>query len=138
MVSKVSTLETEILREKTIARKRAAKGPPREDRAQIEFIEWARKHCELVWHTPNARKYSRRSWAYWKAMGVEPGMPDVMLICQGTHIALEFKRTKNDKPSVRQKAVLGMLHNRGWKVAVVSSCPEAVRFVRENAGVRDE
>jgi len=69
-------------------------------------------------------------------MGVQAGIPDVMMICHGVHIAIEFKRP-GEKPTLEQKAVQGMLHSRGWSVAVAESCEEAKKFVRGVAPVWD-
>ena len=123
-----------IGREERNARRRAAKKRhpfASEDKEQIAFVAWARPRCDLVWHTPNARQYSRRSWAYWKAMGVLPGIPDVMLFYRGVMFALEFKRP-GEKPSSGQRDVMKKLHELGVKVAVVYSCEEAKNFLMDN------
>lgn len=124
-------MDEEIAREKKNARKRAARTSKTEDREQMEFVTWARENCELIWHTPNARKYSRASWAYWNAMGVQAGIPDILMVYRGVRWALEFKRP-GEKLTDEQEAVLGILRVQGWRVAVVESCEDAKKFVRED------
>ena len=126
------TLEQEIAREQKKAKSRAARKPPLEDTQQIDFIAWARKHAELVWHTPNARKYSRAAWAYWNAMGVEPGILDIFLLIRGVRMAIEFKRP-GEKPTAKQRRVGEILARYGYEVAFVYSSEEAKNFVMEKA-----
>ena len=130
-----SSIGAEIGREERNARRRAArkKHPPAsEDVEQMAFVAWARPRCDLVWHTPNARQYSRRSWAYWKAMGVLSGVPDVLLFYRGILFALEFKRP-GEKPSLGQRAVMKMLRGLGVNVEVVYSCEEAKKILMDSA-----
>lgn len=69
-------------------------------------------------------------------MGVQPGIPDVMMICGNADIAIEFKRA-GEKPTDAQKAILAKFHLGGWDTAVVESCEEAKKFVREHTSIRD-
>ena len=126
-------LEAEIDREERNAMRRAAKGKTwKEDREQMAFVEWARPRCDLVWHTPNTRKYSRRSWTYWKAMGVEPGIIDIFIFYQGIFFALEFK-VPGKKPTKKQEEVMCVLEAMGAKVKTVYSFEEAKDFVLSHA-----
>lgn len=134
---RVLSREAAVKRELRNARKRAQRRKQvKEDHEQQEFVKWAREHAELVWHTPNARKYSRGSWEYWRSMGVENGIPDILMFCQGARIALEFKQPGKE-PTVKQRAALDVFAENGYVTGVVYSAEEAKDLVRETVPVWD-
>jgi hypothetical protein len=135
-------LKVWVMRELQAAKRRAAKkkraNSHLEDAEQKAFVQWARTRVDLVWHTPNARKYSRGSWHYWKSMGVEAGIPDILIMhfrhCQlapspgPRRIALEFK-APGRKPTKAQRRIHDIFAASGWSVVTVYSAEEAKRVV---------
>jgi hypothetical protein len=115
------------------ARRRAKRASKKqlEDVEQMRFVEWARERKGWVcMHVPNelgrSGNYARARWL--KKMGLLPGAPDILLMTELGNFALEFK-AEWEEPSKEQVKVMSALRDHGWRVAVVYSAEEAVRFL---------
>ena len=124
---RVMTMEEAVKLEIRNAKRRAR---PREDSIQKAVVKILRAHpgVALVWHTPNERQ-SEKQRRYLYSMGVQNGIPDLMMILKnGTHIAIELKRP-GEKPSAIQLEILKILKNSGWKTGVCRSVDEVLEVV---------
>jgi Fe2+ transport system protein FeoA len=77
-------------------------------------------------HVPNGSKATPRYRAKLKALGVEPGVPDLLIFsAPGGPCALELKTTKG-RLSFDQLGWLGRLEELGWRVAVAYGLDDAL------------
>lgn len=99
-----------------------------EDDLQMACVKWFDfQHPmlkALLFHVPNGGHRNAREAARFKAMGVRPGVPDLLLLYpkQGFHfLALELKAGKNTQ-TYEQKRYESILTNRaGGKYVVIRS-----------------
>lgn len=95
----------------------------------------------LVHHSPNGGYRTKAEAGRFKAMGVVPGFPDLIVIGPGSILFMELKappkRLKGSgesqaqaETSPAQDAVLNLLSGAGWPVTVVRSIDEAQAFLR--------
>ena len=86
------------------------------------------KHPHVLWfHAPNGGSRNLFEAVKLKAMGVKPGVPDIMILSRklGYYgLSIELKVGKN-KPSDFQKEWLHNLDIIGWKTAVCYTFDEA-------------
>lgn len=92
----------------------------------------------LYCHIPNGGFRNAAEGAKFKALGVRPGMPDLMFFTQRprpgmqntryTGLTIELKVGRNKKtPS--QDDVANMLIDQGWKVCTTNSLDEAIHMI---------
>lgn len=81
---------------------------------------------DVFWfHCPNGGKRNMIEAKIFKALGVLPGVPDIILIHHGKTFGLELKAEKGRiQPS--QRLALARMENAGAKTAVVHSLDEAL------------
>lgn len=84
----------------------------------------------MVIHIPNEGKRSESEGARQKALGLTPGMPDLMILMPGERTI--FLEVKNQSGRLRpeQKAVCAELERMRYPVAVVRSIEEARAALR--------
>lgn len=112
-------------------------GSPRGSRHPQEASEWdihtsvvqhlrLRGRKDMVWwHTPNEGERGASECAYLKALGMLPGVPDLLLVADGKLYALEIK-TKHGHVSADQRAVMDALAAAGAATAVARGIDDAV------------
>lgn len=94
-----------------------------------------------IWHCPSGGLRTKREAALFRAMGVLPGIPDILIWGPlGKTYAMEvkrpaakslFARTKAGTLSAAQKEMRDWMHEMHFPVAVVTSIDDARRAVEE-------
>ena len=116
-------------------RKLAKLPPPKEYKLQIAIMEnfrWRKAPGWKGWHTANGERRDKSTAAKLKAMGVEPGVPDLVFIepRAGRAHFLEVKRkgerilAGSDQDAFREHAELW-----GWPWAWTDDLEEALRIL---------
>lgn len=82
------------------------------------------------WHTPNGGSRNRIEAARMKALGVKAGVPDLLLLIDGTLHALELKAAKG-RVSAEQTAMLSSLSAAGAIVGVARSVSDSVEILKK-------
>lgn len=112
---------------------------PTEDEEQITLFRWAELMAQTRWpelrlmyHVPNGGKRSKAEAGIFRAMGVKPGVPDVMLPVarQGYHgLYIEMKRTEGGRVSAEQRQWLDALAEQGYKTEVAYGWEQARKIL---------
>lgn len=117
---------------------------PLEHVEQARVVSWARmqarRHPELagLFAIPNGSYKTARSAAQFKAEGLKPGVPDLMLAWPaGAHngLFLEMKRVRGGTVSKEQREWLQRLTASGYRAEVCRGADEAIRLLREYLGI---
>jgi hypothetical protein len=96
-----------------------------EDPAQQIVCQWLTAYGYLFLHVPNGGKRTKAEAAIFKALGVQPGAPDLLLFDpppkhpHAKGVALELKRASGGRLRDNQKQWLEKLRERGW---IVNAC----------------
>lgn len=108
-----------------------------EDQLQIACIRWFDfQHAAFSWalfHVPNGGKRNAKEAARFKAMGVRPGVPDLLFILprgKYHYLAIELKVGRN-KQTERQLQYEALINAMGGKYIVVRSLEEFINQVDE-------
>lgn len=114
------------------------RGTPEED-LHRDVMAWVNLHLvrypvlEWLIHPPNGGKRPKGEAGKLKAMGVKPGVPDLILplSCgQWKGLAIELKSPTN-KTSAAQAAWLARLEADGWLVGVVRTLDGAIEIIKQ-------
>ncbi len=97
-------------------------------RAAAEFLDLALPAGAEWWHTPNGGTRSRIEGAVFKAMGVRPGIPDLLILFRGKLIAVELKASSG-RLTPAQKAMHLRLTLAGAVVTTCTSLDELASFI---------
>lgn len=95
-------------------------------RAVVQHLAAYGDPAAVVWHTPNQ---GIRKIAYGqklRAMGVQAGMPDLMIFRGGRLYCLELKREKGGRVSRKQLECMRRLQDEGALCAVAAGVDEAL------------
>ena len=114
---------------------------------QIELFNWARRWeryepaLGLMYHVPNEGK--RQNGAVLKAMGLRPGVPDVVLPYPSIHghygLYIEMKkRDRSNGLSADQRQFIRLLHWAGYRAEVAYGADEAIRILEEYLEIDEE
>ena len=97
-----------------------------EDREQMLFIQWFKRHNEgiLIFHIPNGGKRSPAEGAKFKAMGVVAGVPDLFI--PSLSLWIEMKKEIGGIVSKEQKAVHKHLESLGHTVIIGNGYLDAI------------
>jgi cellobiose-specific phosphotransferase system component IIB len=113
--------------------KQAPTPGPSETQIQIAVIDHLRYGAAngwKYWHTPNGGLRDKREAAKLRAMGVLPGVPDLVLISpQGKFHGLELKR-KGGTLSEEQRLFHAFAKGMGWPVAEADTLDGALDVLR--------
>jgi hypothetical protein len=113
---------------------------PSELQLQISLVEWCRWKLRpnvLVWHTPNGEVRDKRTAAKLKAMGVLPGVADLVFMWGNIVVGpkllfLELKAPgRSCKLSPEQQAFSVMVREMGATYRVTDNIDEAIRIIGE-------
>lgn len=94
-------------------------------RAVILHLQYRSRPGVVFWHTPNGGKRNVVEAKRFVAMGVKPGIPDIMILADGQLYGLELKAAKG-RVSEHQKKCLADLAEAGAITAVTYGLDEAV------------
>lgn len=105
---------------------------PLEENEQLALVEWLRLHNIAFAHVPNEGMHKVQYRKKQKALGVQAGMPDLLIFDHPPAnpdkigVAIELKRRKGGQISARQKRWLKILSDRGWVAMVCNGAGEAI------------
>lgn len=107
---------------------------PKELTLHIQVVKVLQEHCYPYWawwHTPNGEWRSKAGGAKLKAMGVKPGIPDLILIAPDNTVRfLELKR-EGEKLSDAQMEFEVFCIKHGHAHAVAYNLKEALEILSE-------
>lgn len=125
-----------------------------EDRLQMAVATYldfnAKKYGYRWFHPPNGGARGKAEAGIFKAMGVKPGVPDILIMAKGkttseemviTHfgLAIELKATYDDKTKGRnsdyQKEWLEYLKSQAWRAEVCYNFDEAKEVIDDYFGI---
>ena len=122
---------------------------PLEYQEQIAVIDWWRVFCRTInqderllfcipngtWLSGNLASRSRQT-SKLKAMGMRPGVPDLMLALH-TYVFpgmfIEMKRTKGSTTAPEQVVMISLLRRAGYNVIVARGADEAIKAIKAYA-----
>ena len=99
-----------------------------EDALQKQIVRWLRGEGHLVHHAKNEGARTMAQVTYEKAMGMTPGMPDLLVLDIG--LAIECKSMRGRVKS-RQEIILMWLRRAGWTAGVARSLDDAQALCAE-------
>ena len=104
-----------------------------EDRIQAAVFEHLRTRGKpglVAFHPKNGGLHQRTEFQRIrnKRLGIEPGIPDVIVLYDGLVYALELK-TLDGKPTEEQKNMLGKLHDAGVVCGIVYGLDNAIGWL---------
>lgn len=110
-----------------------------EAQEQQAVAQWARMLAKqrpelgLLYHVPNEAKRSPATAALLKSMGMEPGVPDLILdYPAGAYHGLRVElKVGDNRPTPAQRRWLLALQTAGYAVACVWSANLAIRMITE-------
>ena len=112
-----------------------------EDDLQIACVNWFSYQyshiAQLLHHSPNGGRRDAREAARFKAMGVRPGFPDLILLfpSKGYHFLCIELKTKTGKQSEYQKDYQRMVESIGGKYVICRTLEEFMAVIRDYLGV---
>src|ERR1700730_1560192 len=118
--------------QKAVTRRKPNRLYPTEEEEQIMTAVWLTKQGIPFFHIPNGGYRDYREAAKLKRMGVQAGIPDLMIpIPNGIYHSLyiELKRIKCGKISDVQKYWLDILNKYGHKAIVCYGANEAIKEI---------
>ncbi len=110
---------------------------PSERAEHLLLMEWARLQPEVnayLFHIPNGEKREAHTGSLLKALGVKPGIPDLMLALPNGRYAglfIELKRKKGYSISLHQEEWIKKLNEVGYKAVFAYGAEDAIRQVEE-------
>lgn len=104
---------------------------PLESEEQKAFVEWL--NYKKIKHSAIPNSTYTKSWKQKlnnKLMGLNPGLPDLLLIVNKKLIFIEMKRRKNYKISEHQTEWIDKINEcEGAAAYIAYSCDEAINIV---------
>ncbi len=113
------------------AKARAAAPQPSELQihiAVIQHLKYRARKGIVYFHAANGERREARDAAKLKAMGVTPGIPDLVLIANGKTYGLELKTSKG-RISPEQKSMLSQFEAAGAYTAVAFGLDSAISIL---------
>lgn len=104
-------------------------------RAIFEHLRLRAMPGVVYWHTPNGGYRRPVEAALLQAMGVQPGIPDVLLLKAGRLYALELKAPRR-KPTLIQVEVMARLAQAGATVTCTSDLDIALLWLADHGLIR--
>lgn len=93
-------------------------------RAIVDMLRKTARAGVIYWHTPNGELRDAATAGKLKAMGVLPGVSDLLMMDGRCFYAMEVKKP-GERPTLAQSEFLEWFKETGGKTAVVSSASEA-------------
>jgi hypothetical protein len=108
---------------------------PTEHAEQCAVATWLRMRGVWFFAVPNGAKMGPAEAAKMKREGLEPGVPDLLIVDNGKMLALELKsRDPKARASKEQKAWLLHLDGEGWDCKVAHGAEEAISWLQQHLG----
>lgn len=103
-----------------------------EDQLQISVSQYLKMQYPqlLWWHTPNGGTRNKREGAKFKAMGVKPGVADLLFFWRGGKGAIEPKAGKNILQDTQKLFQQQWIHT-GGQYAICRSIDEVIVCLKE-------
>jgi len=98
-------------------------------RAVAQYLDLALPEDAVWFHPPNGGARSKAEAGIFKAMGVKPGVPDLIIIYQGRMVAIELKAL-DGRLSPAQKEMHAQLSLAGALVYTAEQVEEVEGFLR--------
>ncbi len=98
-------------------------------RAVASYLDLALPRDAVWFHPPNGGARSKAEAGIFKAMGVKPGVPDIIVIYRGRVVAIELKSEKGQL-SPAQKLMQAQLTAAGSLVYTATRIEEVESFLR--------
>jgi hypothetical protein len=86
----------------------------------------------FMFAVPNGGARSAHEGAILVGQGVMAGVPDLMIIFNGTAVGLELKAAKGGRVDERQRIVHERFARAGIPVGIVRTGPEALDFLKQH------
>ena len=111
---------------------------PTEAEEQATLFSWAAMkrgkypELDLLFHIPNGGSRGKAEAARFKAEGVKPGVPDLLLpVARGTYhgLFIELKRQKGGRASGEQIDWIINLQRQGYCAAIARGWEEAAQII---------
>lgn len=107
---------------------------PKETSEQIVVARWLRAHGVLFFHVPNGMWRDRRQAVVLRAMGVQAGVPDLLVMDPppaggAVGAAIEMKSAAGRTTPVQERW-LEQLAARGWATRVCWGAEAAIAFLK--------
>jgi len=104
-----------------------------ERQIHAKIAKYLRSQRIFFFHVPNEGRRDRREAGILRAMGVVPGIPDLIVPIPHVRagqpvagLAMEVK-TPRGQLTEPQRRVMAVLHRCGWHCAIVRSLDDAIR-----------
>ena len=94
-------------------------------KAVVAHLNARAERGTVFFHTPNGGKRGIREATIFKTLGVQAGVPDLIIFRKGESFGLELKATKG-RLSASQVSFMKMMEDAGAKTAVAHSLDEAL------------
>jgi hypothetical protein len=104
---------------------------PSEDQIHFAVVSHLRTRARedvVFWHTPNQGIRTKAGAAKLKAMGLTPGVPDLVIYAEGQLYALELKTTKG-RLSRAQDDMLKALRHAGAHAVAAFGLDSALQYL---------
>lgn len=108
---------------------------PPEEHVQRTVADWLDRHGVRWFHPPNEGRHKAQYRRKLAALGLKPGVPDVMIVDPPPNVpgavgtAIELKRKQGGQVSQEQREWLEALEARGWYCAVCKGIDEALELL---------
>jgi hypothetical protein len=105
---------------------------PKEDAIHIQLVSWCKLALRpdvVFFHVPNGGLRTKREAAKFRAMGVLPGVLDLVFVADGHVYVLELKRSTG-RLSEDQRAVISRLERAGAYTGVAYGFESATAMVK--------
>lgn len=96
--------------------------------AVVQHLKYRARKGVCFFHCPNGERREKRDAAKLKAMGVTPGIPDLMIVADGKTYGLELK-TSRGRLSTEQKSMLDRMQAAGVYIAVAYGLDQALAII---------
>lgn len=97
--------------------------------AVVQHLKYRARKGVCFFHAANGERREARDAAKLKAMGVTPGIPDLMIVADGKTYGLELK-TSRGRLSPAQKGMLDVLNAAGAYTAVAYGIDQALAILQ--------
>jgi hypothetical protein len=97
--------------------------------AVVQHLKYRARKGVCFFHAANGERREARDAAKLKAMGVTPGIPDLIIIADGKTYGLELK-TSRGRLSPEQKGMLAVLNAAGAFASVAYGLDQAISILQ--------
>lgn len=112
------------------------KQQPTEHAEQVAVASWLRRHGVWFFAVPNGAKMGAREAAKMKKEGLEPGVPDLIILDSGKKLAIEMKARNGKGASKNQRRWLAHLETQGFDVIVCHGAEKAIAWLQNRLGLQ--